>query len=163
MAISQIRRSAGKLYGLPLAVFDALVFPLLLLDGLIMTVVSAVTMPAGWDRYGAAHLPGDLPISDALPALLVLSISLPIIAWVDYRIVQLVWHKVTGYEPPPKPPWRQIHGPRAATGNARGRGPGQDRSGWNWGSPFLPRRRRCRCSAWLAHGDRVERAGNLAC
>jgi len=35
VALSQIRRSAGKLYGLGLALFDALLFPLLALDGLI--------------------------------------------------------------------------------------------------------------------------------
>ncbi len=35
MAVSQIRRSAGKLYGLWLAVFDGLLFPLLALDWLI--------------------------------------------------------------------------------------------------------------------------------
>jgi serine/threonine protein kinase len=36
IAISQIRRSAGKLYGAGLAVFDALLFPLLLLDGFVI-------------------------------------------------------------------------------------------------------------------------------
>ncbi len=35
VAVSQIRRSAGRLYGLGLAVFDALFFPLLVIDGLI--------------------------------------------------------------------------------------------------------------------------------
>jgi serine/threonine protein kinase len=35
VAVSQIRRSAGKLYGLWLAVFDGLLFPLLLLDTLL--------------------------------------------------------------------------------------------------------------------------------
>jgi tRNA A-37 threonylcarbamoyl transferase component Bud32 len=34
-AVSQIRRSAGRVYGLGLAVFDGLVFPLLALDGMI--------------------------------------------------------------------------------------------------------------------------------
>jgi hypothetical protein len=36
ISISQIRRSAGRLYGLGLALFDALLFPLLALDGLIL-------------------------------------------------------------------------------------------------------------------------------
>ncbi|MEO6183537.1 MAG: serine/threonine-protein kinase, partial [Verrucomicrobiota bacterium] len=35
IAVSQIRRSAGKIYGFGLAVFDGLLFPLLLLDGLL--------------------------------------------------------------------------------------------------------------------------------
>ncbi len=37
VAIGQIKRSRGRLYGMPLAVFDALVFPLLLLDMVVMT------------------------------------------------------------------------------------------------------------------------------
>ena len=35
IAVSQIRRSAGKIYGLGLAVFDGLLFPLFALTGLI--------------------------------------------------------------------------------------------------------------------------------
>jgi serine/threonine protein kinase len=35
IAMSQIRRSAGRLYGMALAVFDGLIFPLLVLDGII--------------------------------------------------------------------------------------------------------------------------------
>ncbi len=35
LAISQIRRSAGKIYGMGLAVFDGLLFPLLVVDALI--------------------------------------------------------------------------------------------------------------------------------
>ena len=36
ISISQIRHSAGRLYGLGLALFDALLFPLLLLDAVIV-------------------------------------------------------------------------------------------------------------------------------
>ena len=39
IAVAQIRRGAGKLYGLGLAVFDGLLFPLLLLDAVIGMVV----------------------------------------------------------------------------------------------------------------------------
>ena len=42
IAISQIRQSLGKLYGMPLAIFDTLVFPLLLLDALIVGGTTAV-------------------------------------------------------------------------------------------------------------------------
>ena len=101
VAIGQIRRSAGKLYGLPLAVFDALVFPLLLLDGLILVVVAAVTTAALWATGGPNGPLGKL--MEVLPAVLTLSISLPIIAWADYRIVRAVWRMVTGYEQLPKP------------------------------------------------------------
>jgi hypothetical protein len=46
IAISEIRRSAGKIFGLPLAVADMLLFPLLLLDGLIIGVVYFVVPEA---------------------------------------------------------------------------------------------------------------------
>src|SRR5206468_2230726 len=38
VAVGQIRRSAGRLYGLRLAVFDGLLFPLMVLDIAILTV-----------------------------------------------------------------------------------------------------------------------------
>ncbi len=50
IAVSQIRRSAGKLYGLWLAVFDGLLFPLLALDGL-MTWLMLATSRACVDFY----------------------------------------------------------------------------------------------------------------
>ena len=43
IAVTQIRRSAGKLYGLGLAVFDGLLFPLLALDGLIGWLLKSLT------------------------------------------------------------------------------------------------------------------------
>ncbi len=42
VAISQIRQSSGRLYGMPLAIFDTLVYPLLLLDVLIVGLVRTV-------------------------------------------------------------------------------------------------------------------------
>jgi len=53
IAISQIRQSLGKLYGMPLAIFDTLVFPLLLLDALIVGGTTAVMTRAG--TAGAAQ------------------------------------------------------------------------------------------------------------
>ena len=92
VAIGQIRRSAGKLYGLPLAVFDALLFPLLLLDGSILGLVAAGTIGAPIPTFGLR----------ILKQVLALGIGLPIIAWIDYRIVRAVWRNVTGFEAPPK-------------------------------------------------------------
>lgn len=43
IAVSQIRRSAGRLYGLRLAVFDGLMFPLLALDGLVIGLMLAAS------------------------------------------------------------------------------------------------------------------------
>jgi serine/threonine protein kinase/tetratricopeptide (TPR) repeat protein len=42
VAVAQIRRSAGKLYGMWLAVFDGLLFPLLMLDELIAVVTMSM-------------------------------------------------------------------------------------------------------------------------
>lgn len=38
VALSQIRRSAGRLFGLRLALFDALLFPLLIIDGVMISI-----------------------------------------------------------------------------------------------------------------------------
>ncbi len=104
VAIGQIRRSVGKLYGLPLAAFDALLFPLLLLDGLVLVVVTApTTLGLAMPTFGLRIL---------YPAL-ILVIGLPIIAWIDYRIARAVWRNVTGFEAPPKP------APVAAASSAR--------------------------------------------
>ena len=101
VAIGQIRRSAGKLYGLPLAVFDALLFPLLLLDWMILFAVAAVTMTV-LVLLGGPHGPLGPELMEVLPAALTLGIGLPIIAWIDYRIVRAVWRNVTGYRALPK-------------------------------------------------------------
>ena len=60
IAISQIRRSLGKLYGMPLAIFDTLLFPLLLLDALIVGGTTAVLTHgnAGGVRTAVATLIG---------------------------------------------------------------------------------------------------------
>ena len=52
VAMAQIRRSAGRLYGLGLALFDTLFFPLLALDILIWAMLLAISRPLvqemGW-------------------------------------------------------------------------------------------------------------------
>ena len=93
VAINQIRYSAGKLYGLPLAIFDALLFPMLLLDYLILVVVAAVTLMV-LVLLGGPNGPLGKAM-EVLPQALTLGIGLPIIAWVDYRIVRAVWRKVS--------------------------------------------------------------------
>ena len=42
IAVTQIRRSAGRLYGLGLAVFDGLLFPLLALNGVIIWLANVL-------------------------------------------------------------------------------------------------------------------------
>jgi len=72
VAIAQIRRSQGRLYGLPLAVADVLLFPLLLLDLLILGVV-----------YVAAH-----PVASV--------IALAGVVWIDFLIARAVWRAAAG-------------------------------------------------------------------
>jgi hypothetical protein len=47
VAIAHIRHSAGRLYGMGLAVFDALLFPLLVLDALLLLLWANLDLPAG--------------------------------------------------------------------------------------------------------------------
>ncbi|MDQ3623372.1 MAG: hypothetical protein M3463_12915 [Verrucomicrobiota bacterium] len=103
MAVSQIRRSAGRLYGLGLAWFDALLFPLLALDGLI-----------GWFWLTASRMFMDFYANPALqnrpnvnPALRVklanflsdypsvpILVALISIGLVDFFIIRRVWRGI---------------------------------------------------------------------
>jgi hypothetical protein len=79
MAISDIRRSRGKIVGLPLAVADALLFPLLLL----FAVIGAVTMTIFW-------MPTDKPYAawfSPLVAILALVVALVL----GFFIVRATW------------------------------------------------------------------------
>jgi hypothetical protein len=95
-AISHIRRSAGRIYGLGLAAFDALLFPLLALDGflffLLMIVTTVVT---------GTNSPSNRARSTCLLAGLVLSTVM------DFFIVWKVWrslnHRGVKTAQPPKP------------------------------------------------------------
>jgi serine/threonine protein kinase len=93
VAVSQIRRSAGKLYGMWLAVFDGLFFPLLLLDGII---VDALTK-----AFQLFHI--------APSSLIFWGVS----ALIDFFIVRAVWRAVNkaGAGVPPA-------APRVAPGSA---------------------------------------------
>jgi hypothetical protein len=94
VAVSQIRRSAGKLHGLWLAVFDGLLFPLLALDGVIcgiwFLIISLVAVWLKsrhfepWDARGFDHL------LISILALLTLLTS----AWADFLIIRRVWRAV---------------------------------------------------------------------
>jgi hypothetical protein len=51
VALSQIRRSAGRIHGLGLALFDALFFPLLVVDSLVFLFLFVAASPiAYWLR-----------------------------------------------------------------------------------------------------------------
>ena len=88
VAVSQIRRSAGKLHGLWLAVFDGLLFPLLVLDAGIWLSVGNIWR-SNLPQYGT-WLGGFLVEHDYLPLLM-----LPVLcAAIDYWIIHRVWRAV---------------------------------------------------------------------
>jgi serine/threonine protein kinase len=82
IAAAQIRRSAGKLHGLSLAMFDGLLFPLLVMDGLvgwwIFLLVDGLARHAH-PEGAAADLNG------------VLTIAIPVVLVVDALIIRWAW------------------------------------------------------------------------
>ena len=90
VAVAQIRRSAGRLTGLKLAVFDGLFFPVLLLDAMIGGVgVFLDKLLAVYVR----HLGGSLFVNLGDFALW-LCLMLGIIVWVDVAFIRAVWRGV---------------------------------------------------------------------
>jgi serine/threonine protein kinase len=86
IAVSQIRRSAGRLYGLGLAVFDGLLFPLLVLDVFIGWLVSMVLVAvAGLMGRAGDGFPGTPEI---------FLFSLPLVLSSNWLIIRRVWRTV---------------------------------------------------------------------
>ncbi|WP_395748959.1 protein kinase domain-containing protein [Prosthecobacter sp.] len=89
LAVTRIRHSAGKIYGLGLAVFDALFFPLLALDGLMVAV----------EVSGRQHVMGPGLTPEVMLAELRFSgwqglLVLALMVLVDWLIVRAVWRAV---------------------------------------------------------------------
>ena len=86
IAVAQIRRSAGKLYGMGLAVFDGLLFPLLALNFLIGWLVLEILFVAhslfARNQQGS---PGTIGV---------FILSLPIIIPLNLYIIRSVWRAV---------------------------------------------------------------------
>jgi len=93
MAVSQIRRSAGKIYGMWLAVFDGLLFPLLTLDFLIWFVCN-VSLHQILRRSSE-------PATRALVAVLAFGVAAVIYILLNLIIVRLVWRAVNKTTAPP--------------------------------------------------------------
>ena len=90
ISISQIRHSAGRLYGLGLALFDALLFPLLLLDAVIVllpTVVLCIFLTAPSEAPGGG--PHVVPIR--LGVFLFVLLATLLALGIDYLIVRWAW------------------------------------------------------------------------
>jgi len=90
IAVSQIRRSAGKIYGLWLAVFDGLVFPLFVVDGAIAWLWLVL---AKLFARQVLHMPDSLFL-DLWDMTIWIALACASIAWVDYLIVRRVWRAV---------------------------------------------------------------------
>ncbi len=84
VAVAQIRRSAGKIYGLGLAVFDGLLFPLLALDAVLWFFVGLILM--------FFHL--RLGFSAGIVLFLIPLIAIPVAVVLDFLIIRLVWRAV---------------------------------------------------------------------
>jgi hypothetical protein len=72
ISISQIRKSAGEIYGLPLAVFVSLFYPIVVLSGLLVIL--------GWTFLGTLSRSSLIPLAWLFVILLI-----------DYLIVRLTW------------------------------------------------------------------------
>ena len=95
VAVAQIRRSAGKICGMGLAMFDGLVFPLLALNFLIwyLCLLSTIVFRNASDPSGR--------IQSAAGAMIV---SVVVSALVDWLIIRGVWRAVNQPVAAPAPP-----------------------------------------------------------
>lgn len=85
VAISQIRSANGRLCGMPLAVVDALFFPLLILDGVIAKGAAAI--------YEANHY-GYSPGGQSNLSLVLTAVAVLVIVILDVVVVRAVWRAV---------------------------------------------------------------------
>jgi tRNA A-37 threonylcarbamoyl transferase component Bud32 len=81
VAVGQIRRSAGRIYGMGLALFEGMLFPLLALDGLIF-LLGIIWRKTFWGPLFNDGRPG---------ALLVISLCILLSLLADWLIVRMTW------------------------------------------------------------------------
>jgi hypothetical protein len=104
LAVLQIRRSAGKLHGLWLAVLDGLLFPLLALDAVVFGLVFLVIK-----LFSSGQLAGDMlaiGVQIGLSFAAWLGVATVISAMADFFIIRRVWRAVNKGStdvPPAKP------------------------------------------------------------
>jgi hypothetical protein len=85
VAATNIRRSSGAIYGLGLALFDALVFPLLFADFLVFVLVFSFTPMMVTLMFGS------LQPNSAFNRLSIAAVSLLAAVVLDFFIVRKVW------------------------------------------------------------------------
>ncbi|MBI2924155.1 MAG: serine/threonine protein kinase [Verrucomicrobia bacterium] len=93
LALRDIRHSRGRIVGLPLALADALLFPLLLLDGLIAAFFSVLAPNLVRVIHQMTAPAPDSPMPAWLNAAMLLAyvLALLVIAVVDFWIVRAAW------------------------------------------------------------------------
>jgi hypothetical protein len=101
IAVSQIRRSAGKLYGMGLAVFDGLFFPLLALDavifGFVWLVIRQFFRASGGDMLTIGYQIGWF-------FAVWLGVATLVSVVMDWFIIRRIWHAVKKPVVVPVPP-----------------------------------------------------------
>jgi hypothetical protein len=88
LAVGEIRRSNGRVTGLPLAVFDGLLFPLLALDALILLALPTAAQAVA-EANGNVGFTGPWPAIARIGAVLICLIA-------DFEITRRVWRAVKG-------------------------------------------------------------------
>ncbi len=133
VSISQIRHSAGRLYGLGLALFDAMLFPLLLLDAVIV-VVTGIALAFLLRKARIFIDPGE-------PGSLLIIVPVTLLALgIDYLIVRWAWRAVNrpvGASPGKAPPSAQQARPHPRSTDRRRTGPVSRSPGSRWGCSWL--------------------------
>ena len=106
LAVRDIRRSAGRLCGLGLALMDAVLFPLLGVNAWLVWLISRVANQLGWaPGTGSTGAPG---------IVLALILDVLLIAWLWHRVKQPLPAPPVPPPPavtdtrPPQAPWSQI-------------------------------------------------------
>lgn len=84
VAIGDIRHSGGRLYGLPLAVADALFFPLFFLDGLLL-----------WIAVMLAQVLGETLPWTSVPSWFFVVLAVPPLLVLDALIIWAVWRQAS--------------------------------------------------------------------
>ncbi len=119
ISISQIRHSAGRLYGLGLALFDAILFPLLLLD----SVIVMVPMAGIWFLLNSKAVGGVPPTPPAelvkFGVLVFYAFMITLALAIDYLIARWAWRAAN------RPVGADV--PLGATGSASAVPPGDAR------------------------------------
>ena len=89
VAVTQIRRSAGRIYGLWLAVFDGLLFPLFALDALIVVV----DLSRRRHMIGPGLQPG-VTLAEVSTSVWQMLLILGLMVLVDWLIIRAVWRAI---------------------------------------------------------------------